>query len=176
MRFATSCWLLVALAATTALAQTHPKKRPHRRPVVGRKPVQVAHQIREEDTSTYCSLPFEQPSGSTVEDSNQAYTYVYAEQMPALPEPGGMGGIAAAIKRRLLVPPTAPEGRVFVQFVVTKAGLVSQPQVVKGLRADVDSAVVAATRQLPCFVAGKQNGQPVAVCLTLSVPIVAQRP
>ncbi|RZK24689.1 MAG: hypothetical protein EOO63_17005 [Hymenobacter sp.] len=138
MRFATSCWLLVALAATTTPAQTHPKNR------------------------------------TVAPDPNQVYFYV--EQMPKLPEASGMTGVAAAVQQLVLVPPTAPAGRVFVQFVVTKEGAVTKPQIVKGLRADVDSAVVAATRQLPRFIPGKQNGRVVAVRLTLLVPIAGQQP
>jgi hypothetical protein len=172
MKFATCC-LLFALAGTTSLAQTHPKQpHPHHRPVIVHKPAQAARRVKEEYT---CSLPLEWPQGSTVEAApNQAYTYV--EQMPTLPEVSSMAGIVVTLQRRVLVPPTAPDGRVFVQFVVTTEGQVSQPQVLKGVRADVDSAVVAATRQLPCFVPGKQNGQPVAVRLTLAVAIVEQRP
>jgi hypothetical protein len=107
MKFATSCWLLVALASTTALAQTHP---------------------------------------------NPVYTYV--EQMPTLNGQHALFASTAAITHAVVVPADAPAGRVFVQFVVTKEGTVSQPRVVKGLRADVDSAVVAATRKLSRFAPG----------------------
>jgi TonB family protein len=96
--------------------------------------------------------------------------------MPKLPEASGMAGIVAAVQQRVLLPPTAPAGRVFVQFIVTKEGMVSQLQVVKGLRADVDSAVVAATRKLPRFTPGNQNGRVVPVRLTLLVPIAGQQP
>lgn len=102
--------------------------------------------------------------------------YSYVEQMPTLNGQGGFAAIAAAIQRQLVLPPAAPAGRTFVQFVVTKAGTVSQPQIVKGLRADVDSAVVAATRKLPRFTPGKQNGQVIAVRLTLPVTFPAKQP
>ena len=100
-------------------------------------------------------------------DSNRVYTYT--EQMPALPGAGGIAGIMAALNRCLLVPPAVPKGHVFVPFVVDKKGGVSQVRVVKGLRPDVDSAVVAATRQLPRFTPGKQGGQAVPVSFTVPV-------
>jgi hypothetical protein len=96
--------------------------------------------------------------------------------MPTLNGQSGFAGITAAIQKQLVLPLAAPTGRTFVQFVVTKAGAVTKPQIVKGLRADVDSAVVAATQKLPRFTPGKQNGRVVPVRLTLLVPIVGQQP
>jgi hypothetical protein len=173
MRIATCCGLLVALAGTTSLAQTHPTKqqKSHRKPVIVHKAAPVARQVRGEYR---CFLSLEEPQASTVVAApNQAYTYV--EQMPKLPEASDMVGIVAALRRRVLVPPLAPEGRVFVPFLVTKEGAVSQPQVVKGLRADVDSAVVTATRKLPRFTPGKHNGTAVAVSMTLPVTFAGQQ-
>jgi len=174
MRFATCCCLLLALASTTSLAQIHPKKKRAHRPVITDKPAQVARQVKEWE----CSLPFEVPQDSTVEVEaapNRIYTYV--EQMPTLPGASGMAGIVAALQQLVVVPPAAPAGRVFVQFVVTKEGAVSQPHILKGLRADVDSAVVEATRQLPRFIPGKQSHQvvPVSIAVAVTFP-VAQRP
>jgi hypothetical protein len=79
MRFATCGWLLVALAGTTALAQTHPTKKPVRKQAVVRK--QVLQSVSREDIEPYphsdsktvVAVPF---------DSNKVYTYV--EQMPTL--------------------------------------------------------------------------------------------
>jgi hypothetical protein len=96
--------------------------------------------------------------------------------MPTLNGQSGFAAIATAIQRRLVLPSAAPAGRAFVQFVVTKAGVATKPRIVKGLRADVDSAVVVATRQLPRFTPGKQAGWVVAVSYTLAVPIAGQQP
>jgi hypothetical protein len=178
MRFATSCWLLVALAATTALAQTHPKKKTIRKHALGRR---VARKADEQDPKHWdakeLSLPPLMPGLDSptpepeVTDSNPVYTYV--EQMPTLNGQSGFAVITTAIQQRLMLPSAAPVGRAFVQFVVTKEGAVTKPQIVKGLRADVDSAVVAATRKLPRFEPGKQAGWAVAVSYTLAVPIGA---
>ena len=186
MRIATFCWLLVTLAATTALAQPHPKKKPVRKQALGRR---VARNTDKQDLDQWYakeprSLPpllppplveSEYPTPEPeVSDSNRVYTYV--EQMPTLNGQSGFAAIATAIQQRLVLPSAAPAGRAFVQFVVTKAGVVTKPLIVKGLRADVDSAVVVATRQLPRFTPGKQAGWVVAVSYTLAIPIAGQQP
>jgi TonB family protein len=183
MRFATSCWLLVALTATTALAQTHPRKKPVRKPAVVSSTAEDDSWKREKQENasritTYCSLPLDPeqlPTDSQIEvDPNPIYTYV--EQMPLLNGQPMFPATVVAITQAMVMPTDAPEGRVFVQFVVTKEGKVSQPQIAKGLRADVDSAVVAATRKLPSFTPGKHSGWAVPVRVTLPVPIVGQQP
>lgn len=103
-------------------------------------------------------------------DSSLVYTYV--EQMPLL---NGQPAFAA-ITHALVAPADAPDGRVFVQFIVNKEGKVSQPQVVKGLRADVDSAVVVATRLLPRFSPGKHADQAVAVSIVVAVTFPVKQP
>jgi hypothetical protein len=180
MRFATSCWLLVALTAATALAQTHPQKQGSREPATRQKAGRTRQQLAEGAfiQNTYKGLNHNDELARHTQpatlDSSQVYTYV--EQMPTLNGQLGFPVITAAIQQHLLLPPDAPTGRTFVQFVVTKAGVVTKPRIVKGLRADVDSAVVAATRKLPRFTPGSQNGRMVPVYLTLPVPIVGQQP
>jgi TonB family protein len=155
MKFATCCWLLVALAGTTALAQTHPEKKSGSKPAVMRKHLRTA-----------VAEPF---------DSTKVYVYV--EQMPTLNDQNAFTASIAAITQHVVLPPTSPDGRVFVRFEVNKRGIVSHAKIVKGLRADVDSAVVAATRQLPRFTPGKQNGRVVTVSFTLPITIpVAKQP
>jgi len=152
MRFATSCWLLVALTATTALAQTRPKKK---------------------DIYEAFTQDGEQANPAPLD----AKVYAYVEQMPLLNGQQAYLASSAAITHSVVVPTNPPAGRVYVQFVVTKEGRVSHPHIVKGLRADLDSAVVAATRQLPRFTPGKQSNRVVAVVITVGVTFpVAQQP
>jgi hypothetical protein len=152
MRFATSCWLLAALTTTTALAQTHPKKK-------------------------YIHEDFRQGGEQSKSAPLDAKVYTYVEQMPLLNGQHAYLASIATITHSVVVPADAPAGRVYVQFVVTKEGQVSYPHIVKGLRADLDSAVVAATRQLPRFTPGKQGNRVVAVSITVGVTFpVAQQP
>jgi hypothetical protein len=94
-------------------------------------------------------------------DDDKVYTYV--EDML------DMGVVKSLIEQRLVLPPNTQRGHVFVQFVVSKKGVVSHPKIVKGLRAAVDSAVVAAVRRLPDLEPSTQYGQPVNVSFTISV-------
>lgn len=95
--------------------------------------------------------------------------------MPTLNGQNALTASIAAITQYLVVPPAAPAGRVFVKFEVDKAGDVRHAEIIKGLRADVDSAVVTATRQLPRFTPGKQNGRIVRVSFTLPITIPAAK-
>lgn len=109
-------------------------------------------------------------AAQTTPAPNAIYTYV--EQMPELPGGGGAGAIRAAILKNLKYPaPPTPTtlGTAFVRFVVTATGEVANPTILKGVSADFDAAVLAAVRQLPRFVPGKQNGRAVSVSETIPV-------
>ncbi|MDJ0364108.1 energy transducer TonB [Hymenobacter sp. H14-R3] len=165
------CCLLLGLAESAALARTPSPKKPGRRHAVAQKQNSKPTTVYYPDTPTeqeHCQLSITPaPTGNF--DPNLVYTC--AEHMPTLPGQRDRSGISAAIQRQLVLPQAVPPGRVFVQFVVTKEGVVVQPQVIKGLRADVDSAVVVATRKLPRFTPGQQQGQAVAVSLVLAVMV-----
>ncbi|SFQ82470.1 energy transducer TonB [Hymenobacter arizonensis] len=170
-KYACYAGLLVALLGSNALAQTRPKKR-------ASKTVAVPESVPER-RQTYTAqeygidpstpiLPIEEPI-----DQNRVYTYV--EQMPTLNGQNAFTASIAAIHRSLVVPPAAPDGRVYVSFEVDKEGRVCHPRIEKGLRADVDSAIIAATRQLPPFVPGQQAGRAVAVSIVVPVTISVKK-
>jgi TonB family protein len=106
-----------------------------------------------------------------VPESARIYTYV--EQMPHLADGGGTSAIVTYIQQHLVYPqvPAASQrtGRVFASFTVTDQGEVKTVQIVKGLDAPYDAAVVDAIKQLPRFVPGKQDGTPVNVSFTIPV-------
>ena len=99
--------------------------------------------------------------------------YTYVEQMPSLPGGGGSAAIVTAIQAHLAYPRVAAasrkNGRVFVSFVVTSQGAVEAVKILKGLSPDYDAAVVAAVRQLPTFLPGRQGGKPINVSYTVPV-------
>ncbi|WBA44222.1 energy transducer TonB [Hymenobacter canadensis] len=122
------------------------------------------------------------PEAPPVEDETYAYvedkSYTYVEEMPVLP--GERGGesrqagpatLGPAIGRRLVLPREAKKGVVQLHLVVGKAGDVRHLRIKKSLDAATDSAVLAAARQLPRLVPGKQSGQPVSVEFTVPVYI-----
>lgn len=172
MKLATYC-LLAVLTGTVALAQPHPQKKAIRKHAVVRQPLakSVAVQARRDWTCVDPLLPPAMDDIAVVEIPDSMKVYTYVEQMPMLNNQKGFLVIITAINQRLVVPPSAPNGRVFVQFEVNRQGVVNHPKIIKSLRADVDSAVVAATQQLPRFTPGKQNGRVVRVSLSLPITI-----
>lgn len=174
MKLATYC-LLAILTGSVALAQTQPRKKPvHKQPVVRRR---VTTDVVERSQSTYCYLPYQDvKEASTVVPFDSTYIYTYVEQMPTLNGQPLQMASKAAIEQRMVVPPTAPDGRVFVGFDVSKTGSVRNVRILKGLRADLDSAVVAAAQQLPRFTPGRQSGQVVVVRTVVPITIPVKQP
>ena len=66
------------------------------------------------------------------------------------------------------------QGRVVVQFVVTKDGSVGQVKVMRGKDPDLDKEAVRVVKSLPRFIPGKMNGQAVNVWYTLPISFKLQ--
>lgn len=98
------------------------------------------------------------------------------EQMPQFP--GGDTELMKHIQKNLKYPPVAMEnniqGRVVVQFVVTKTGKVGEVKVVRGKDPDLDKEAVRVVKTLPDFIPGKMNGQAVNVWYTLPITFKLQ--
>ncbi len=102
--------------------------------------------------------------------------YTYVEQMPQLPGGGSVPAITEAIQQRLVLPPGTIIGdrkRVFVGFTVGKQGQIEEAHLVQTPRPELDAAVLAAVRQLPTLVPGRQEGQPVRVSFTIPLVLVS---
>ncbi|MDD2960808.1 MAG: energy transducer TonB [Muribaculaceae bacterium] len=93
------------------------------------------------------------------------------EQMPQFP--GGDGELMKYLSSHINYPTMAMEnnvqGRVVVQFVVTKTGSIGEVKVVKGVDRDLDREAIRVVKSLPKFIPGKMNGQAVNVWYTLPV-------
>ena len=107
-------------------------------------------------------------------EENKVFTTV--EQMPQFP--GGDAELMKYIQKNLKYPPVAMEnniqGRVVVQFVVTRTGKVGEIKVVRGKDPDLDKEAVRVVRSLPDFIPGKMNGQAVNVWFTLPITFKLQ--
>jgi hypothetical protein len=138
--------------------------------------ITIGDQTRDEPDLSDLSGEVARPVQQSEAERNLVYTYV--EQMPSLPGGGGLPAINAAVQRLLVSPANATQGRVFVSLIVEKQGRVSTPTILKGLSTSADAAVLAAVKRLPLLQAGKQNGRPVRVQLTLIVtlPSPAKQP
>ncbi len=108
-----------------------------------------------------------------VED-NRVFDVV--EQKPQFP--GGDAALLKFIQEHLHYPPMAQEnniqGRVVVQFVVTKTGAVGDVRVVRGKDPDLDKEAMRVVKLLPKFVPGKMNGHAVNVWYTLPIQFKLQ--
>ncbi len=102
-------------------------------------------------------------------EPNKVFTFV--DQKPEFP--GGDAALYKFISDNLIYPPTAVEngiqGRVIVQFVVTKTGSIGNVKVVRSVDHDLDNEAIRVCKKLPNFIPGKQDGQPVNVWYTLPI-------
>lgn len=97
--------------------------------------------------------------------------FVAVEQMPQFP--GGDGELMKYLNKNVKYPPMAMEnniqGRVVVQFVVTKTGSIGEVKVIRSVDPDLDREAIRVCKSLPKFIPGKMNGQAVNVWYTLPV-------
>lgn len=102
--------------------------------------------------------------------------FTAVEQMPQFP--GGEAELMKYIQKNLKYPPVAMEnniqGRVVVQFVVTKTGKIGEVKVARGRDPDLDKEAVRVVKSLPDFIPGKMNGQSVNVWYTLPITFKLQ--
>ncbi len=107
-------------------------------------------------------------------DDNKVFDVV--EQKPQFP--GGEAALLKYVAEHLRYPAMAQEnniqGRVVVQFVVTKTGSVGEVKVVRGKDPDLDKEAVRVVKSLPKFVPGKMNGHSVNVWYTLPIQFKLQ--
>lgn len=98
------------------------------------------------------------------------------EQMPRFPggEPALMKYLSTHINYPTMAMENNVQGRVVVQFVVTKTGKIGEVKVVRSVDRDLDKEAVRVCKTLPDFIPGKMNGQAVNVWYTLPVSFKLQ--
>ena len=91
--------------------------------------------------------------------------------------PGGSAALMRSLSKAISYPPTCEEweGTVVVQFVVTKTGEIGKTKLIRQVCPLLDSIAMAAVKQLPRFIPGKQDGKPVDVWYTLPIKFRLQR-
>ena len=102
--------------------------------------------------------------------------FTAVEQMPQFP--GGDAALMKYLSNNINYPQIAMEngvqGRVIVQFVVTKNGTVGEVKVIRSVDRDLDKEAVRLCKSLPKFIPGKMNGQAVNVWYTLPITFKLQ--
>lgn len=94
-----------------------------------------------------------------------------AEQPPTFP--GGQAELMKYLSSNLRYPPAAAEqgieGRVVVQFVVSKTGAISGVKILQSLHPSCDKEAERLIKSMPNWIPGKQNGNPVNVYYTIPI-------
>ena len=97
--------------------------------------------------------------------------YTAVEQMPQFP--GGQAALNRFLSSNMNYPQIAREngieGRVIVQFVVTKNGTVGEVKVLRSVDRDLDKEAIRLCKSLPKFIPGKKDGQDVNVWYTIPI-------
>lgn len=99
-------------------------------------------------------------------------TFFIVEQMPTFMG-GDKGRFVQYIGKQIKYPPQARrigiEGKVFVQFIVSKDGSIQDIQVLRGIGAGCDEEVMRVLQNAPNWKPGKQRGVPVNVKMIVPV-------
>ncbi|MBD2714005.1 TonB family protein [Microvirga sp. STR05] len=102
--------------------------------------------------------------------------YTYVEQTPTYRH-GRSAALAQFVERNRKFPREQwkTQGQVFVRFIVTETGGVSDAEVTKGLNPILDAEALRVIQLLDGqFLPGRQNGRAVPVYYTLAVPFVTK--
>lgn len=151
--------------------QTQQKKTPPPppRPQV---PVEVPNDeiIEEQDINLDAEMnldePLDMPPPPEEKEEPEEDFFVAVEQMPQLK--GGLGALQKKITYPEMARKAGIEGRVIIQFVVTKDGKVEDPRVIRGIGGGCDKEALRVVKQAQ-FVPGRQRGKPVRVQYSLPI-------
>ncbi|MEX1239598.1 MAG: TonB family protein [Cyclobacteriaceae bacterium] len=128
------------------------------------------HEVAAVEIEGPTEVVFEEPVAEVVvEDENKIFTVV--EQQPEFQ--GGYEAMMNFIKRNMRYPASARrmgvDGTVYVSFVVSKDGSISEVKTIRGISADCDNEAKRVVGMMPAWRPGKQNGKPVFVRFVLPI-------
>lgn len=107
---------------------------------------------------------------SVVEDVTiDKEVFVVVETMPIFPYEDVQGWIAKHVKYPKQAVAMGVQGKVFVQFIIEKDGLVSNVKVVKGVDELLNKEAIRVIKMMPKWIPGKQREKPVRVSFTLPI-------
>jgi protein TonB len=100
--------------------------------------------------------------------------YQVVEEMPQFP--GGMPGLSQYLTGALRYPPEAQkanmQGTVFVSFVVTRTGSITEVTLLKGIGYGCDEEAMRVVGLMPPWIPGRQSGRPVSVRYSLPLRFI----
>ena len=87
--------------------------------------------------------------------------------------PGKMDGLIADVQKNLVIPKAVKQdelhGKVFLRLTIDPLGLPAEATIVKGVRTDIDDAVVAMSRKLRRFEPAMMDGKKVSTSILIPV-------
>ena len=119
------------------------------------------------------------PNELNIEDENletdeemDDKVYEIVDQMPEFPN-GGMAGLMQFLSKNIKYPTIAQEngtqGRVIVQFVVSRDGSIMDAKVIRGVDPYLDKEALRVINSMPKWKPGKLNGKAVRVAYTVPI-------
>jgi protein TonB len=110
-------------------------------------------------------------------EEEKVYNIAVIEQQPMFP--GGQEAMYKWLSEHINYPAAASEegvqGRVVVEFIITKTGAVENVHVVRGRHPALDKEAVRVVKAMPKWTPGRNNGQAVKVTYTLPVSFKLQQ-
>lgn len=100
------------------------------------------------------------------------------EKMPEFP--GGMGELMNYLAKNIKYPTQAMkdsiQGRVIVQFVISKTGEVINPSILRSVSPELDAEAIRVVSSMPLWTPGEQKGEAVNVKFTLPIQFRLAKP
>ncbi len=111
---------------------------------------------------------YEEITGSNETEVFNSYA---VQQQPEFPN--GLAAMYSFLRKHLKYPREATEqglkGTVFIQFVVSVDGTISDAKILKGIGAGLDEEALRVVKLMPPWKPGKHNGKPVPVIFVLPI-------
>ncbi|HKL71223.1 MAG TPA: energy transducer TonB, partial [Marinilabiliaceae bacterium] len=102
--------------------------------------------------------------------------FMIVEEMPEFP--GGnaalMKYLANAVKFPVIAQENGIQGRVYVQFVISAKGEVTNAVILRGVDSSLDKEALRVVQNMPKWKPGKQRNRPVRVSYTVPINFVLQ--
>ena len=97
--------------------------------------------------------------------------FTIVEQMPEFP--GGTDAMYSFLATNILYPDYARkkgiEGKVFIQFIISEVGKVTEAKVIRGVDTVLDREALRVVNKMPNWESGKMDGKAVKVQYTLPI-------
>ena len=110
------------------------------------------------------------------EEEEDAPVFFIVEDMPEFP--GGETElrkyIAQSVKYPVIAQENGIQGRVYISFVVSKKGEVTEVKVARGVDPNLDKEAIRVVKAMPKWKPGKQRGKAVKVSYTVPINFVLQ--